>query len=79
MDGGLIAIGYVMPQIMFAWFTGVSRIIDNKHSTADVVGGFILGAMIGLAFVMKVPSPSPSIQAYTLSAVPVHGATDVNP
>lgn len=42
-------------QIMFGWFTGVSRIIDNKHSTADVVGGFILGAMIGLVFVFKVP------------------------
>mmetsp|Transcript_17590 Transcript_17590/g.52858 ORF Transcript_17590/g.52858 Transcript_17590/m.52858 type:complete len:405 (-) Transcript_17590:848-2062(-) len=51
--GQALAIYWVLILIMFAWFTGVSRIIDNKHSTADVVGGFILGAMIGLAFVMK--------------------------
>ena len=62
-------------QIMFAWFTGVSRIIDNKHSTADVVGGFVLGAMIGLAFVMKVlslrrrrPPPPPPPPPHTNSA-----------
>lgn len=51
--GQALAIYWVLLLIMFAWFTGVSRIIDNKHSTADVVGGFVLGAMIGLAFVMK--------------------------
>ncbi len=53
------ALGSVPPllglQICFGWGVGISRIIDNKHSTADVVGGFLLGAMIGLAFVMKVP------------------------
>ena len=41
-------------QICFGWGVGISRIIDNKHSTADVVGGFVLGAMFGLVFVLKV-------------------------
>jgi len=44
------------PQICFGWGIGISRIIDNKHSTADVIGGFVLGAMIGMAFVVKVRS-----------------------
>lgn len=48
-----LAVYWCLILIMFAWFTGVTRIIDNKHSTADVVGGFILGAMIGLVFVIK--------------------------
>ena len=45
---------FVHVQICFGWGVGISRIIDNKHSTADVVGGFVLGAMFGLVFVLKV-------------------------
>ena len=50
------------------WVPCHSRIIDSKHSTADVIGGFLLGALIGLAFVLKVgarpaslPSQSPKV------------------
>jgi hypothetical protein len=46
-------------QICFGWGIGISRIIDNKHSTADVVGGFVLGAMFGLVFVLKVSTHRP--------------------
>jgi len=51
--GQALGMYWVLVQICFGWGIGISRIIDNKHSTADVVGGFVLGAMIGLAFVMK--------------------------
>ena len=47
-------VGGLYLQICFGWGVGISRIIDNKHSTADVVGGFVLGAMFGLVFVLKV-------------------------
>ena len=56
-------------QICFGWGVGISRIIDNKHSTADVVGGFVLGAMFGLVFVLKV-----STHICILSKVNVHAA-----
>lgn len=51
--GQAAAVYWCLILILFAWFTGVTRIIDNKHSTADVTGGFILGAMVGLVFVFK--------------------------
>lgn len=33
---------------------GVSRYIDSKHNVSDIIGGFMLGAMIGLVFVLRV-------------------------
>lgn len=51
--GQALAVYWCLIQICFGWGIGISRIIDNKHGPADVVGGFVLGAMIGLVFVFK--------------------------
>jgi hypothetical protein len=31
----------------------VSRVIDNHHAPSDVVGGALLGATVGLCFVLR--------------------------
>lgn len=51
--GQSLAFYWVLAQICLGWGIGISRIIDYKHGTADVVGGFVLGQLFGLAFVMK--------------------------
>ena len=44
-------------QIVFGWIVGISRFINNKHNIGDIIGGFMLGAMIGLVFVLRVRTP----------------------
>lgn len=80
--GQALAMYWVLIQICFGWGVGISRIIDNKHSTADVVGGFVLGAMFGLVFVLKaiptakyVVGQGPEFEmAYSQRLDSVHGA-----
>jgi membrane-associated phospholipid phosphatase len=42
-----------MPQVGLSWAIAGSRIVDNKHHPADVVGGFFLGASVALIFVIR--------------------------
>ena len=41
-------------QICFGWGVGISRYINSKHNVSDIIGGFMLGAMFGLVFVLRV-------------------------
>lgn len=36
-----------------SWAIAGSRVVDNKHHPADVVGGFFLGASVALIFVIR--------------------------
>lgn len=51
--GQSIGFYWVLAQICFGWGVGVSRYIDSKHNVSDIIGGFFLGAMIGLVFVLR--------------------------
>ncbi|CAK1553060.1 unnamed protein product [Leptosia nina] len=42
--------------IMMAWYTGMSRVSDNKHHWGDVIAGFIIGAgaaVLAIVFLYK--------------------------
>ena len=38
--------------LILAFFIGASRIVNNKHSTADVCSGFLIGALSSLAYLV---------------------------
>ena len=61
----------------------VSRLVDSKHAAGDIACGALLGATVGLAFVLRaiprhyrlMPAPKPSAQRPLLS----HGGEDTPP
>lgn len=43
-----------MCGVLHSWFIGISRLWDNRHHTADIVGGFLLAVMLSTFTVIKV-------------------------
>ena len=40
-------------QVGVAWAIAASRVVDNKHHPADVVAGIVLGATVGIIFLLR--------------------------
>ena len=50
---GAVSVRRLCLQVGFSWAIAGSRVVDNKHHPADVVGGFFLGASVALIFVIR--------------------------
>lgn len=63
---GIISTGALYLVLLFigwAFGVGCSRVIDNKHHPADVVGGWLVGVGIGVLFAARASSARLSIAA----------------
>lgn len=43
---------FIFAQFVWIWFVGLSRYIDNKHHIEDIIGGWLLGTLFALLFVV---------------------------
>ena len=49
----VIAKLWMLIMLALAWGISMSRIIDNQHHPADVVGGMTLGILIAVIYVLR--------------------------
>lgn len=52
---------WIVALLAYAWAVGVSRITDFKHHPSDVLGGAFLGALFGVAFVVRAIARLPCV------------------
>lgn len=51
--GQAFALYWCLFQICLSWGIGMTRYMDNKHNISDVIGGWLLGALIAIIFVLR--------------------------
>ncbi|BDA50727.1 probable phospholipid phosphatase 1 [Coccomyxa sp. Obi] len=64
--GHALALYWILLNVGLSWAIAGSRVVNNKHHPADVVGGFFLGASVALIFVIRATACLKFIPVYNI-------------